>query len=76
MFRHLVHALVVGALEIGEEGIGIGVEKDRIVADAGIAEQRLQLRPDRIVPAAVFVRLAGVEEHLEGVALHVWGQRR
>ena len=70
MQRQIVHAVALPALEIGEERIGLGVEKDGIVADALFVEQRLQLRPDRVMAAAVFVRLARLEEHLEGVALH------
>src|SRR5271170_7121827 len=53
MLRHLVHAVVVGALEIREKRVGVGVEKDRIVPHARFAEQRLQLRPDRIVPTSI-----------------------
>ena len=70
MTRQFVHAVIVRALEKSEEDIGLGVEKDRIVADARLAEQRLKLRPDRVVAAAVLVRMTGFEEHLEGVPLH------
>ena len=38
--------------------------------DAGFLRARLELRPDRVVAASVLVRLAGIEEHLERVALH------
>jgi hypothetical protein len=44
--------VIVRALEIGEEDVGLGVEKDRIVADAGLAEERLELRPDRVYSSA------------------------
>ena len=40
--RQVVHAVIVGALEIGEQRVGLGVEVDRIIGDALRLEQRLQ----------------------------------
>src|SRR5271166_1556412 len=71
MLCEVLHAVIVRALEIGEEDIGFGIEMNRIVSHALLADERLQIGPDRVVAATVFVRRAGVEKHLEGIALHI-----
>ena len=47
------------------------VEMDRIIGDAGLLQQRDQLRPDLVVALLVFGLHAGIEPHLEGVFLGI-----
>src|SRR5690606_19813576 len=67
--RQVVHAVVGPPPQHAEEDVRLGVEVDGIVLDARILQERHQLRPDGVVPAAVFRLHARVELHLEGVFL-------
>ena len=46
------------------------MQMDRVVAHAVRFQHRRQLGPDRVVPAAVFIELPGVELHDESLADH------
>ena len=67
--RQRRHRMIVAPLEIGEQRRGLLVEMDRIIRDAGFAEQGGELRPDRVVPRAILRHVARAQKHLEGVSL-------
>src|SRR5687767_12582585 len=59
-------AAVAGAqLERREKRARQRIEENMIVEDARVAEQRRELRPDLIVPAAILLRHARLELHAE-----------
>lgn len=56
-----VPALFALDFGIAEEVVGFGIEVDRVVRDAVLAQSSLEFRPNRIVAASVFLRRTGLD---------------
>ena len=65
MARQGVERVVGAAREYREEGMGFLVEKDAVLDDASIAQQRDQLGPDGVVPTRVLGFLTRMQPHPE-----------
>ena len=57
-------------LNVTEELVSFRVKKNRVVVDSVFLEDRLQLRPDGIVPILVFLFFARVNGHYESLSYH------
>ena len=67
MLRQARHRVILRPRQHAEQRVGLAVEMDRIVAGARLVQQIDQLRPDLVMPLAVFGFHAGIELHLAGV---------
>ena len=69
-FGELRDPVIGRPFEHGEQVMGVVVEKDPVVRDTRRAKRVGEFRPDRIVPAPVFVPLDGVQVHPHGDRFH------
>ena len=67
----LVPTLLGLEFNIGEEPVGVRIEKYRVVMDAAGLQYLLKLGPYRVVTAAIFASAAGLQNHDEGFANHL-----
>src|SRR5690349_5185507 len=69
-FGQALHRMVVRARQYREQMMRVVVEKDAVIAHAGVVQCIDEFRPDLPMPAFVFVAHAGVQYHPESDCLH------
>jgi len=57
-------------LNVTEELVSFRVKKNRVVVDSVFLEDRLQLRPDGIVPIFVLLFISSLNGHYESLPYH------